>query len=197
MNFFKIVLITIFLIFSALSVQADNHDQQQNIVDKAKEINQKVKKEQALKEANSKKSEEEPLPLNDPFVGDGSLGSGSGIKILAGSEEEKKKLSLFNFKLVGIMEGEDKSFASLIDENGEIMTLTLFEEISPGVTLLSISSKEIIFERDEDSLVVINFKNQIGLIDNQDALFGNKAYDLASLIDDVRYKTPNSLSVLI
>ena len=64
------------------------------------------------------------------------------------------------------MEGEDKSFASLIDENGEIMTLTLFEEISPGVTLLSISSKEIIFERDEDSLVVINFKNQITERDN-------------------------------
>ena len=31
------------------------------------------------------------------------------------------------------------------------------------------------------------------MIDNQDALIGNKAYDLASLIDDVRYKTPNSL----
>ena len=54
MNFFKIILITIFLIFSAYSVQADNHDQQQNIVDKAKEINQKVKKQQALKEAGIK-----------------------------------------------------------------------------------------------------------------------------------------------
>jgi len=43
------------------------------------------------------------------------------------------------------------------------------------------------------SNLIINFKNQIGLIDNQDALIGNKAYDLASLIDDVRYKTPNSL----
>ena len=31
--------------------------------------------------------------------------------------------------------------------------------------------------------------NQIGLIDNQDALIGNRAYDLASLIDDVRLKT--------
>ena len=36
-------------------------------------------------------------------------------------------------------------------------------------------------------------KNEIALIDTQDALIGNKAYDLASLIDDVRYKTPNSL----
>ncbi len=29
-------------------------------------------------------------------------------------------------------------------------------------------------------------KNQIGLIDSQDALIGNQAYDLASLIYDVR-----------
>src|SRR5210317_245408 len=43
------------------------------------------------------------------------------------------------------------------------------------------------------SNLIINSKNQIGLIDNQDALFGNRAYDLASLIDDVRYKTSNSL----
>ena len=32
-------------------------------------------------------------------------------------------------------------------------------------------------------------KNEIGIIDSQDALIGNKAYDLASLIDDVRFKT--------
>ena len=43
------------------------------------------------------------------------------------------------------------------------------------------------------SNLIINSKNQIGLIDNQDALIGNKVYDLASLIDDVRYKTSNSL----
>jgi aminoglycoside/choline kinase family phosphotransferase len=35
--------------------------------------------------------------------------------------------------------------------------------------------------------------NKIGIIDSQDALFGNKAYDLASLIDDVRLKTSKSL----
>ena len=36
-------------------------------------------------------------------------------------------------------------------------------------------------------------KKQIGILDSQDALFGNKAYDLASLIDDVRLKTSFSL----
>tara|TARA_B100001175_G_C19501810_1_gene638509 strand:+ start:475 stop:1416 length:942 start_codon:yes stop_codon:yes gene_type:complete len=37
------------------------------------------------------------------------------------------------------------------------------------------------------------FNNQIALIDNQDASIGNKAYDLASLIDDVRLKTSTQL----
>ena len=35
------------------------------------------------------------------------------------------------------------------------------------------------------------FENKIGIIDSQDALIGNKAYDLASLIDDVRFRTSN------
>ena len=36
-------------------------------------------------------------------------------------------------------------------------------------------------------------KNKIGVIDSQDALLGNRAYDVASLIDDVRLKTSKSL----
>ncbi len=36
-------------------------------------------------------------------------------------------------------------------------------------------------------------KNEIGVIDAQDALIGNKAYDLASLIDDVRFKTSKNI----
>ncbi len=41
------------------------------------------------------------------------------------------------------------------------------------------------------NLMLVN--NQIGVIDSQDALIGNKAYDLASLIDDVRLKTSKIL----
>ncbi len=36
-------------------------------------------------------------------------------------------------------------------------------------------------------------KNRIGIIDSQDALIGNKVYDLASLIDDVRFETSKKL----
>ena len=40
---------------------------------------------------------------------------------------------------------------------------------------------------------LIHHNKKIGLLDSQDALIGNKAYDLASLIDDVRLKTSNHL----
>ena len=35
----------------------------------------------------------------------------------------------------------------------------------------------------------MDYKNDISIIDSQDAVYGNIAYDLASLIDDVRFKT--------
>ncbi len=41
------------------------------------------------------------------------------------------------------------------------------------------------------NLMLVN--KQIGVLDSQDALIGNQAYDLASLIDDVRFKTSKSL----
>ena len=40
---------------------------------------------------------------------------------------------------------------------------------------------------------LMHHNKKIGLLDSQDALVGNKAYDLASLIDDVRLKTSNQL----
>ena len=169
MNFFRILIIIFYLLLMGISVQADNHDTEQNIIEKAKEINQKVKKQQALKEAGLLPDDagtEEPLPLNDPFVGDGSLGGGSGIKVVAETDEEKRNLSVFNFKLVGIIEGADESYASIVDENGDVLTLAAFEEIAPGVPLIGVNSKEIVFDNNGQSLVVINFKNQVIERDN-------------------------------
>ena len=163
MNFFKNLTFVISFVFLASLAYADSHDTQQTIIDKAKEINKKVKEKQALQNSNisSEIGKEEALPLNDPFVGDGALGGGTGIKLVAETEEEKKNLSVFNFKLIGIVQGEDESFASIIDENGEIITLSAFEEIAPGVSLISINSKEIIFDKKGESLIAINFKNQV------------------------------------
>ena len=159
MIFRFLTLITFTLLLSFKFSYADNHDTENNIIEKAKEINQKVKEKQALQ--GSASNQEEPLPLNDPFVGDGSLGGGSGIKIVSNSEEDKKKLSVFNYKLLGIIEGDQQMFASLVNEDGDIINVGFMEELSPGVRLVGLNSKEVIFERDEGSLVVINFKNQI------------------------------------
>ena len=163
MNFFKIILILLIFSFYSNLAQADSHDKDQNIIEKAKEINKKVKAEQAIQNANisSEVGSEEPLPLNDPFVGDGSLGGGNSIKLIAATDEDRKDLSVFNYKLVGVVEGDEDMYASLIDENGDVLTLALFEELTPGVRLIALDTKEIVFEREKESLVVINFKNQI------------------------------------
>lgn len=56
--------------------------------------------------------------------------------------------------------------------------------------LTHLKSKEKIFvHRDFHVSNLMKFRNKIGVIDLQDALIGNRAYDLASLIDDVRFKT--------
>ena len=39
--------------------------------------------------------------------------------------------------------------------------------------------------------------NRISIIDSQDAVYGNIAYDLASLIDDVRLKTSKNLKKMV
>ena len=51
----------------------------------------------------------------------------------------------------------------------------------------------IFVHRDFHVSNLMKIKNKIGVIDSQDAIIGNPAYDLSSLIDDVRIKIPNKL----
>ena len=163
MNFFKIIIISVFFILLSKVSMADSHDKEQNIIEKAKEINKKIKEKQANSQKNisSEISDEEPLPLNDPFAGDSSLSGGNTI-ISNGSEEAKNEMSLYKFKLVGIMtSGNDDGFVSLINSSGDVTTLSLFEELSPGVKFIGVTDDEAVFEKNGNSFLVINFKNQI------------------------------------
>ena len=162
MNFFKIIFISLYLITISNLSLADNHSKEQDIIEKAKEINKKLKEKQSNTQANisSEINPEEPLPLNDPFVGDSSL-SGGGI-LMSDPEEAKNEMSLYKFKLAGVMSTEnDSGFVSLMDAAGEVITVGLFEELSPGVRLIGVNNKEAVFEKNGESLLVINFKNQI------------------------------------
>ena len=109
--------------------------------------------------ASAETSEEETLPLNDPFAGDESLSSGTNI--ISGSEEEREAMSLYKFKLVGIIEGEYEAYVTLVDASGEILSLTLHEELSAGVKLIDLRINEAIFEKDDNTYISINFNNQI------------------------------------
>ena len=109
--------------------------------------------------ASSEINEEEELPLNDPFAGDESLSSGTNL--VSGSEEEREAMSLYKFKLVGIILGEYDSYATLVDASGETLSLTLHEELSTGVKLVDLKVNEAIFEKDDNTYLSINFKNQI------------------------------------
>ena len=60
--------------------------------------------------------------------------------------------------------------------------------------LSKLNYKNVTFvHRDFHVSNLIYYNKKIAVIDSQDALIGNKAYDLASLIDDVRLKTSNEL----
>ena len=163
MNFKKIVILSLIALFGVFNSYAENHDAEQNIIDKAKEINKKVKQKQADQQANitSEIGKEEPLPLNDPFVGDASLGGASTVSVITNSDEERAEMSLYNFKLVGIMNGEYESYVSLINATGEVVTLQINEELSPGIKLVALKNQRAIFEKGDNSFLVINFKNQI------------------------------------
>jgi hypothetical protein len=67
-----------------------------------------------------------------------------------------------------------------------------FKKIVKTLTLNLQLKNNVFVHRDFHVSNLMLVGNKIGLIDSQDALIGNKAYDLSSLIDDVRFKTTNS-----
>ena len=69
---------------------------------------------------------------------------------------------------------------------------TFNTEINKEIKFLISSLKfknETLVHRDFHVSNLMRYKKQLATIDTQDALIGNRAYDLASLIDDVRFKS--------
>ena len=165
MNFYKIITLFFVLFFISIipnNLFADSHDVEKNIVEQAKEVTEEILEKQAATEANisSEIDNEEALPLNDPFAGDSSLGSGMGI-VSTGQTEDREEMSLYNFKLVGIISGTYESYVSLVNASGELVTLQLHEELSEGVRLVDMRLNEVIFQKADDTYITINFNNQI------------------------------------
>ena len=164
MNFFRTIIILIIFALSLQNSYADNHDQK-NIVDKAKEISKAAAEAQAKALENIKDEVgDEEVPLNDPFAGNAAASS-SGIISFDDSSDEEKKLSLNNFKLVGIISGKFESYVSLADSSGKVITIQLNEELEEGLKFVDLRLTEAIFEKEGGKYVVIDFKNRVKEVD--------------------------------
>ena len=84
----------------------------------------------------------------------------------------------------------------LIKKKASVLNKKLVSEINLLLSKLKLKNNTFV-HRDFHVSNLMKVKKQIGILDSQDALFGNKAYDLASLIDDVRLKTSFRLKNLI
>jgi len=74
--------------------------------------------------------------------------------------------------------------------------LTLNIEINKQLKFLLSNLKlknDTLVHRDFHVSNIMKYKKKLAIIDTQDAVIGNKAYDLASLIDDVRFKSNKKL----
>jgi hypothetical protein len=167
MSLIRIIILSLILIFGHLQIVFADDDSEKNIVEKAKEINQELKNKQSATEANisSEIGQEEELPLNDPFAGGASASSDSGGLILSGSDDDNEKLSLYHFKLAGIISGGYQSYITLVNSSGDSLTLELNESLNEDLRLVDMRLDEAIFKKADDTYISINFKNQIREMD--------------------------------
>ena len=142
MNFFKIFFITLLLTIAGVSY-ADNHDQKKEVSDGVKEIAKQLE-------------DDEEVPLNDPFAGNEGTSSMSSIP----EDEQDNEMSLYNFKLVGLISGKDHSYISLVNSGGEVMTMTLGQFLGEN-KLVDLRLTEAIFKKEDGKYMIIDFNNQV------------------------------------
>ena len=137
----NIILLVLLLSFS--NSFADSHDKKEEVLEKAKEIVKDME-------------EDEEVPLNDPFAGNEGTSSISNIP----SEEQDNEMSLYNFKLAGLISGKDYSYISLVNSGGEVLTLTLGQYLGE-IQLVDLRLTEAIFKKDDGKFMIIDFNNQV------------------------------------
>ena len=146
MNFFKNFLIILFLLLFCKATFADNHDIN-TTTENIAEVEVEVEEE-----------EEEDVPLNDPFAGNEGISTSTNVG--ESEEEVENEMSLYKFKLVGLISGGYESYISLVNASGEVITLSLFQYLG-DLKLIDLRLTEAIFEKEDKTYMVIDFNNQI------------------------------------
>ena len=142
MNFYK-TLLTLFVLFFLTNSFADNHSE--NLTEGVKEIVDELQ-------------EDDEVPLNDPFAG--NEGTSGSLNSNVPDEEKEDAMSLYNFKLAGLISGKDNSYISLVNSGGEVITVTIGQFLGK-VKLIDMRLNEAIFEKEDKSFIIIDFNNVI------------------------------------
>ena len=146
MNFFKTLFFLILLLIPNISF-SDNHDQKKEVLEQVKEIAKEME-------------EDEEVPLNDPFAGNEGTSSMSGN---IPPEEQENELSLYNFKLAGLISGKDYSYISIVNSGGEVLTLSLGQYLGK-IQLVDLRLNEAIFKKEDGKFMIIDFNNHLPLL---------------------------------
>ena len=102
---------------------------------------------------------DEEMPLNDPFAGQSSSNSVSRNAQIS-EEEMQDEMSLYNFKLVGLIAGKSNSYVSLVKSDGEPFSLTIGQYLGK-IKLVDLRLSEVIFKKEDGKFIIIDFNNQI------------------------------------
>tara|TARA_A100001011_G_C13744364_1_gene608757 strand:+ start:76 stop:519 length:444 start_codon:yes stop_codon:yes gene_type:complete len=141
MNFFKIIILIIFATYSLFAI-ADNHDLSQSATDQTV--------------GSSEMLDDEEVPLNDPFAGNEGQNRNSNIP----EEEQEDEMSLYNFKLAGLISGKNYSYISLVNSGGEVMTITIGQFLGK-IKFVDLRLTEAIFQKEDETYLILDFNNQI------------------------------------
>jgi len=160
MNFFRNFFISFFVFCNFSIAIAENHVSKE-ILDQAKEITEQLNvQDQGQAKDNNEQSayeEEEEVPLNDPFAG--NEGTNQSTRPL-NEEEARDEMSLYNFKLSGLISGKDSSYISLTNASGDVIAITLGQNLGK-IKLVDLRLTEAIFEKEDKTYIIIDFNNQI------------------------------------
>ena len=143
MNFFKILIFLSLMLIPTISF-SDSHDQKKEVLDQVKEIAKEME-------------DDEEVPLNDPFAGNEGTSSMSGN---IPEDEQENELSLYNFKLAGLISGKDYSYISIVNSGGEVLTLSLGQYLGK-IQLVDLRLNEAIFKKEDGKFMIIDFNSQV------------------------------------
>ena len=143
MSFFKILIFLSLILIPTISF-SDSHDQKKEVLEQVKEIAKEME-------------DDEEVPLNDPFAGNEGTSSMSGN---IPEDEQENVLSLYNFKLAGLISGKDYSYISIVNSGGEVLTLSLGQYLGK-IQLVDLRLNEAIFKKEDGKFMIIDFNSQV------------------------------------